>query len=93
MIRTYNVSLHNNNNQQYSSCAAIWCFYSVIQTSLFAVVIRWKELYKQPIPDKIHHPGGYSEEPLTYYSSKAVDRFENVSLLEMPEEQEESKEI
>ena len=46
--------------------AAIWCFSSVVQAILFGFAVRYTELYKQPIFDLIHHPGGYGENPLTY---------------------------
>lgn len=56
---------------------AIWCFYSVIQTVLFAIVIRYKELYKCAPPLRIHHAGHYGEQPLTYMLDKTTTMHTN----------------
>ena len=45
---------------------AIWCLYSVVQNIFFVFAVRYKELYKQPVPKFITHPGGRGEQPLTY---------------------------
>lgn len=57
---------------------AIWCLYSVVQTAVFGIVVRWKELYKQPIPNRIHHPGFFGEKPLTYYAVSDACNVEEV---------------
>ena len=69
---------------------AIWCFYSVVQTSLFGFVVRYKKLYQQPILDEIHHPGGFGEQPLTYYAKQKSA--EEIALVEMDVDRVESKE-
>jgi hypothetical protein len=62
---------------------AIWCFYSVAQTSLFGFVVRYKKLYQQPIPDQIHHPGGFGEQPLTYYAQQNPTEKESLMMDEV----------
>lgn len=68
---------------------AIWCLYSVLQSTLFGIVVRWTELHKHPILDKIHHPGGYGEQPLTYYA--VHNSSEKEALLAVVDSSEESK--
>jgi hypothetical protein len=51
---------------------AIWCYYSVVQVSLFAFLVRYQELYKVPPPTRLYHAGQYGEKPLTYILDTAV---------------------
>lgn len=46
---------------------AIWCVASVVHAAFYSFTVRWKQLYKQAPLNKIHHAGGWGEQPMTYY--------------------------